>query len=210
MEDMIRFRDVALVASLFGAMPVVAGTSLAKTEGMDTPALSCTAPSSTSVVPSTPTTEGAQGLLETLIADFRRGQPRMGAVPHLPISPPYRMRAEKAVEGGDEAPRGRNGGNVSPLHVAHLVLVAPTERVTLPQVAPKPIAAVTGGEPNTDLLPSAPVANGRATEPQSVACGTTDHTSAPTTNVPAPATSTPAVDTDRAALESSMPQLTAM
>jgi hypothetical protein len=30
----------------------------------------------------------------------------MGAVPHLPIPPPYRMRAEKAAEGGDEAPLG--------------------------------------------------------------------------------------------------------
>jgi hypothetical protein len=103
---MIRFRDVALVASLFGAMPVVAGTSLAKSEGMGTPVLSCTAPSSAGDVPSTPTTEGAQGLLEALIAEFRRGQPKMGAVPHLPIPPPYRMRAEKAAEGGDEAPLG--------------------------------------------------------------------------------------------------------
>lgn len=105
---MARYRDVALVAALFGAAPVLAGTSIAKSEGMETPALNCAAVPATGEVPSTPVAEGAQGLFEALIADFRWGDPEMGAVPHLPVPPPYRMRAEdRAVKAATAAPAPR-------------------------------------------------------------------------------------------------------
>lgn len=83
MVGMIRLRDVALVVSLFGALPVQAGTSIAISQGPDIAARSLAA--------------------APLIADFRWGAPKMGAVPHLPVPPPHRMRAEDAPDGGDDS-----------------------------------------------------------------------------------------------------------
>lgn len=117
---MIRFRDAALVVSLFGALPVQAGTSIANSGAMDTPVLSLASIPVTGEVTSAPAAEGATGVFEALIADFRYGEPEMGAVPYLPVPPPYRMRAEEAAEGGDEAPVGGNSGNVLPLSLPYL------------------------------------------------------------------------------------------
>lgn len=111
---MIRFCDAALVASLFGAVPVQAGTSIANSEGMDTPALSLASMPVTGEAASAAAAQGAAGLFETLIADFRHGEPEMGGVPHLPIPPPYRMRAEEVAEGGDEATASRMSRSQSP------------------------------------------------------------------------------------------------
>lgn len=159
----MRFCDAALVASLLAAAPAMAGTTVANSEGMEiapnlvpipvaepTPAAGAIEPPVAvldgGVANEVPSAEkAAESLFETLIADFRWGDPEMGAVPHLPVPPPHKMRAEDS-DSGEEAPLDGKGGNALPLHL-----------VSLPLSGDLTYAAVTRTLVSTRSLRGAPV-----------------------------------------------------
>jgi flagellar hook-length control protein FliK len=151
----MRFRDAALVASLLAAAPALGGTPVANPEGMEItpnlvpiPVAETTPPAGSVEAPVAATDAGpaaqapvaekpVESLFETLIADFRWGDPEMGAVPHLPVPPPHKMRAEDTQEGGDETPLDGNGGNALPLALVSLPLSAdPAQAATMRSLAP--------------------------------------------------------------------------
>jgi hypothetical protein len=80
---MHRLRNAALVTALLVTGPTLAGTPIVSSGGTETPSTD---------LASTP----VMGEAAPLVADFRWGALRMGAVPYLPVPPPYRMRAEGA------------------------------------------------------------------------------------------------------------------
>src|SRR5688572_28320450 len=100
---MFRMCDAALIASLLAVAPVMAGTPIANSSGMEMPVTgvapkpdvvpATTAAPTAPVVPVTPAAPAAgaaavpanEPSFEALIADFRWGDPEMGAVPHLPV-----------------------------------------------------------------------------------------------------------------------------
>ena len=132
---MFRMCDAALVASILAVAPVMAGTPIANSPGMDMPVTAIsTKPEVAAVAPTGPAVPAASAApaagaaaapasepsFEALIADFRWGDPEMGAVPHLPVPPPHRMRSEEGEASGEDAPVDGNSGNALPLHLMQL------------------------------------------------------------------------------------------
>ncbi|HEU4531896.1 MAG TPA: flagellar hook-length control protein FliK [Steroidobacteraceae bacterium] len=148
---MFRMCDAALVASILAVAPVMAGTPIANFPGMDMPVTAIsTQPEVAAVAPTGPAVPAASAApavgaaaapasepsFEALIADFRWGDPEMGAVPHLPVPPPHRMRSEEGEVSGEDAPVDGNSGNALPLHLMQLPPPALPEAEQTPSVTP--------------------------------------------------------------------------
>src|SRR5262245_52950218 len=93
--------NVALAATLLLAGPALAGTPTAGLEELASMSIVGEAAPMDTGTREAPAvcnsaTDKPGGRFETLVADFRWGEPEMGAVPFLPVPPPYRMRAENA------------------------------------------------------------------------------------------------------------------
>ena len=166
----MRFRDAALAVTVIVTAPAMAGTPVANSSGME-----ITVPNLVPIPVAEPTpASGAAGLpvpvasataasgpavaaeaekpvpndFETLIADFRWGDPEMGAAPYLRIPPAHKMRAEDVQQGGEGAPLDGNGGNALPLQLVSLPLAAdPTRAATTNNLPTGASPGPTGASP---------------------------------------------------------------
>jgi hypothetical protein len=141
---MHRIRNAALVTALFVTGPALAGTPAVNSGGFETPStdvalipvvgeVTPTPGLGSAAVPATggaAVAEAQPGTpFETLVADFRWGVPDMGAVPYLPVPPPFRMRAEEA---GTESAEDGSRAQLDRVDPSTASLASPTLSVASP------------------------------------------------------------------------------